>query len=247
MSQRARVPPLQPFSRVPPLYPLYPLFIPLPRFASATRYNETWVGISARNTNIGFILLYFFYKKGKMRYKLQVTWRIYTGDDEGVCGGSCCDREWLKYDGEDKRKRGREGETILREGKQTWEERKYRSQLKKIVIKGGWKDRGSVCGRPKAELSTQIFANYRNWNYKRLNVSFWDCKNPQGFIIIEINIWTVNSNKLKQLWLVRHLSKTFPKKGCLWNEIDFSFFLLSFPRNRPELQQDPPPGKLERN
>lgn len=43
----------------------------------------------------------------------------------------------MKYDGEDKRKRGREGETILREGKQTWEERKYRSQLKKIVIKGG--------------------------------------------------------------------------------------------------------------
>lgn len=156
MSQRARVPPLQPFSRVPPLYPLYPLFIPLPRFASATRYNETWVGISARNTNIGFILLYFFYKKGKMRYKLQVMWRIYTGDDEGVCGGSCCDREWLKYDGEDKRKRGREGETILREGKQTWEERKYRNQLKKIVIKGGWKDRESVWETKSRTFHTDI-------------------------------------------------------------------------------------------
>lgn len=205
VSQRARVPPLQPFSCPAAGISASPLYPPLRSFASATRYNKTGCNFFLREDRI-FIArpLYFFLWERKNAKLCEVTSR------KDVCGWILARQKVIKI----RWKRG-EGGTILRGEKQTWEERKETSES---AEKDHKRAKGLWGTGLKPNFPERYLQKWREGSSKAQTIETgirrdWmceiaPCKNPDK---PRINIWIVNEESFQRGWL--------------WNGIEFSFSL----------------------
>lgn len=230
MSQRARVPPLQPFSCPAAGISASPLYPPLRSFASATRYNKTGCNFFLRETRGSDIhrtpSLFFFCEKGKMLSYVKLRHvRMFVA-------GSWRGRKWLKYDGKEERE-GRYWEGKNKHGRKG---RKHRSQLKKIIK--GRKD----CGEPGLSPTFQrdICKNegkvHRRRKLSKLELEEIECVRLHPAKIL-----------INQGLIYEQLTKNLSRE--VGSGMGLSFLFPSPLRDRPvnESREDPPPGKLERN